>query len=375
MVYGSRGFDTFGETFMLLAAVVSVTLLSPGPGTAAEYVGEARRVTGNRPRSTRRSQPTRSGGNRSAERQEDDAPGDADRTAARPAIGFRSAVRSSGAGRGDDRGDPRGGPGRGGVPVRGRDLPGGLGIHARAAAFPAARPDRRAVLLYAALGHRGSTSGPADVLEPVELAAASVSSRSGCGGLMRHGSMFANFLPLAEPGNHPGRRQRAAVLRRRADRGGHRPGHRDLQPARPRPTTGRRTRNRGSESRSRPMIVVQLPGRGDGIRPGNAGHPDAPGSDQDRARAVADGILLLPAAGVDGLPAAGDRTGARPPHRAGRLRQSLVEGAVSDPVLQNFCLTAIVIGVADHRGVPDRGGTGGAALPQRRRGELTALHG
>ena len=41
IVYGSRGFDTFGETFLLLAAVVSVALLTRGREVRSEYVGEA----------------------------------------------------------------------------------------------------------------------------------------------------------------------------------------------------------------------------------------------------------------------------------------------------------------------------------------------
>lgn len=41
VVYGSRAFDTFGETFLLLAAVVAVLVLSRGREPRAEYVGEA----------------------------------------------------------------------------------------------------------------------------------------------------------------------------------------------------------------------------------------------------------------------------------------------------------------------------------------------
>src|SRR4051794_10022173 len=41
IVYGSRGWDTFGETFLLLAAVVATTLLARGREPRAEYVGEA----------------------------------------------------------------------------------------------------------------------------------------------------------------------------------------------------------------------------------------------------------------------------------------------------------------------------------------------
>src|SRR5919199_892626 len=40
IVYGSRGFDTFGETFLLPAAVIAVTVLARGREPRAEYVGE-----------------------------------------------------------------------------------------------------------------------------------------------------------------------------------------------------------------------------------------------------------------------------------------------------------------------------------------------
>ncbi|OMB94889.1 MnhB domain-containing protein [Mycobacterium colombiense] len=41
VVYGSRAFDTFGETFLLLAAVVTVLVLSRGREPRSEFVGEA----------------------------------------------------------------------------------------------------------------------------------------------------------------------------------------------------------------------------------------------------------------------------------------------------------------------------------------------
>lgn len=42
IVYGSRGFDTFGETFLLLAAVVSITTLTRARERRREQAGEAR---------------------------------------------------------------------------------------------------------------------------------------------------------------------------------------------------------------------------------------------------------------------------------------------------------------------------------------------
>ncbi len=41
IVYGTRGFDTFGETFLLLAAVVSTITLARSREPRREYVGEA----------------------------------------------------------------------------------------------------------------------------------------------------------------------------------------------------------------------------------------------------------------------------------------------------------------------------------------------
>src|SRR5579875_3545799 len=41
IVYGSRGFDTFGETFLLLAAVVAVVVLTRTREGRSEYVGES----------------------------------------------------------------------------------------------------------------------------------------------------------------------------------------------------------------------------------------------------------------------------------------------------------------------------------------------
>lgn len=42
VVYGTRGFDTFGETFLLLAAVVSVVLLTRGREPRRGFIGEER---------------------------------------------------------------------------------------------------------------------------------------------------------------------------------------------------------------------------------------------------------------------------------------------------------------------------------------------
>ena len=41
IVYGTRGFDTFGETFLLLAAVVSVVVITRSREPRRGYFGEA----------------------------------------------------------------------------------------------------------------------------------------------------------------------------------------------------------------------------------------------------------------------------------------------------------------------------------------------
>jgi multicomponent Na+:H+ antiporter subunit B len=41
IVYGSRGWDTFGETFLLLAAVVAAVVVARSPEHRTDYVGEA----------------------------------------------------------------------------------------------------------------------------------------------------------------------------------------------------------------------------------------------------------------------------------------------------------------------------------------------
>ena len=57
IVYGTRGFDTFGETFLLLAAVVSVVMITRSAEPRRGYFGESWPGRGSRPRRTRRSGP------------------------------------------------------------------------------------------------------------------------------------------------------------------------------------------------------------------------------------------------------------------------------------------------------------------------------
>jgi multicomponent Na+:H+ antiporter subunit B len=195
IVYGSRGWDTFGETFLLLAAVVSVGLLTRGREPRSEYVGEA--MAGRR------------------EQQEADPGGgeDTEEAEAREA----EQVEDEQAPAPDDADDdPLGAP----SPERAAAMTVVVRVAARIAApalavaavylaawgytpgggFPAgAALTGVAVLLYAALGHRAVAGvvRPA-VLEPIELVGAAAIIAIGAGGLFAKGSFFANWLPLAE---------------------------------------------------------------------------------------------------------------------------------------------------------------------------------
>ncbi len=194
VVYGSRGFDTFGETFLLLAAVVSVVTLSRSRESRDEYVGEA--AAGRQEQ--REHDPSRGDGGeegeaRQAERDEEDgddplpdpdaiplgepAPEHAAamsvvvRTAARPAA-IVLAVAS--------------------VYLAAWGYTPGGGFPAGAALTGVA------VLLYAALGHRAVSRfvRPA-VLEPIEMLGGAAIMAIGLIGLFLKNSMFANWVPLA----------------------------------------------------------------------------------------------------------------------------------------------------------------------------------
>jgi multicomponent Na+:H+ antiporter subunit B len=194
VVYGTRGFDTFGETFLLLAAVVSVITLTRGREPRQEYVGEAV-AAAHEQRQVDRPKPATSSEReaRSAEdREEEPQPEEADRT-------------------------PLGAP----APERAEAMTVVVRIAARTAAvmlavaavylvawgyspgggFPAgAALAGVGVLLYAALGYRAvrGVIRPS-VLEPLELAGAAAIILIALGGLIWKGSLTANWIPLAEP--------------------------------------------------------------------------------------------------------------------------------------------------------------------------------
>lgn len=205
IVYGSRGFDTFGETFLLLAAVVAVTTLSRPREPRAEYIGEASAGR------DAQSQYDRAGGGgdgdngdggseseaRRAEREESEdkreAPADADQEplgtrAPERAVAMTVVVRL--------------GARIAAVILAVASIYLAAWGYTPGGGFPAgAAIAGVVVLLYAAFGHR-AVSGAVrpGVLEPIELLGASAIIAVGLFGLLFKGSMFANFLTLAQPG-------------------------------------------------------------------------------------------------------------------------------------------------------------------------------
>jgi multicomponent Na+:H+ antiporter subunit B len=195
IVYGSRGWDTFGETFLLLAAVMATTVLARSREPRAEYVGEA-----------------------SAGRSEQ-AAADPDPGADESESAARSAEKQEGelAAQPDDADeDPVGAP----APERAAGMTVIVRVAARAAApilavasvylaawgyapgggFPAgAALTGVVILIYAAFGHRAvrRVIRPA-LLEPIEMAGAAAVVAVGLVGIVRKGSFLANWLPLAE---------------------------------------------------------------------------------------------------------------------------------------------------------------------------------
>jgi multicomponent Na+:H+ antiporter subunit B len=196
IVYGSRGWDTFGETFLLLAAVVATVVVSRGREPRTEYIGEE---------SAGRAEQRKTDPGRGADTEEAEA-----RAAEREESNDSPAPAPDSA---DD--DPLGTPG----PERAAGMTVVVRIGARVAApvlavasvylaalgytpgggFPAgAALLGVAVLLYAALGHRAVRGFVRpSVLEPVELVGAATIVAIGLGGLAVKGSFLDNWVPLA----------------------------------------------------------------------------------------------------------------------------------------------------------------------------------
>jgi multicomponent Na+:H+ antiporter subunit B len=195
IVYGTRGFDTFGETFILLAAVIAVTTLARRREHRDEYVGESV--------AARAEQQASDPGARTEDAEEAEA-----RAAERAEEYGKESPRRADMG-------PLGAP----APERSDAMTVVVRVPARAAAviltvagvylaawgyapgggFPAgAVLTGVAVLLYAALGHRvlRRVVRP-NVLEPVEMAGAMLIVVTELLGLILSGSFTANWVALA----------------------------------------------------------------------------------------------------------------------------------------------------------------------------------
>lgn len=200
IVYGTRGFDTFAETFILLGAVVGVITICRGREPRREFLGEAR--LGGREQSAAAPGRAASGrrGREDARRAEDVEQGQAG-DGEEGAIGTpgpvsvqpMTVVVRAGA--------------RTVLPVLGV-----AGMYLAAwgfspgGGFPAGAVLAGVVLLaYAANGYRSVRPVVRPlVLEGVELAGAAVIVALAAGGLIARGSFSANWLPLGVPGTIQG---------------------------------------------------------------------------------------------------------------------------------------------------------------------------
>ncbi len=196
IVYGSRGFDTFGETFILLAAVIAVATLARSREPRREYVGEATAGRAEQAKFDPRGGETeRDKETRRAEEAEEEggepvpdpdwiplgmrAPERAEAMSVVVRVAARVAVII--------------------LAVAGIYL--GAWGYSPGGGFPAGAAITGVVLLvYVALGHRAVNSlvRPA-VMEPLEIAGALLIIAIGLVGLASKGSMFANWLPVGEP--------------------------------------------------------------------------------------------------------------------------------------------------------------------------------
>lgn len=197
VVYGSRAFDTFGETFLLLAAVVAVLLLSRGREPRSEFVGEA------------------SAGRVEQEHADPDEGPDEQESQARSAEDQERQDEPEPAPEHADD-DALGAP----APERAAAMTVAVRVGARVAAvilavagvylaawgytpgggFPAGVVLAGCViLLYTALGHRAVRAAvrPA-TLEVAEMAGAAAIVGVGLAGMWLTGSFLDNWLPLAQ---------------------------------------------------------------------------------------------------------------------------------------------------------------------------------
>jgi len=231
VVYGTRGFDTFGETFLLLSAVVSVILITRSREARHGYFGESAAGARERARSDpRRPADSSEQGARAAERRELDEPGGAGGDSA----GDGAAADGGKAGAGKAGAGQAGGPEQD-APATPDAVP--LGTPAPETAEAMTVVTRTAIrlvlpvlavaglylaawgyspgggfpggavlvgvllLAYASLGRRRiSKVIRPGLLEGIELGGATAIIGTELLGLFLRGSFSANWLPLAKPG-------------------------------------------------------------------------------------------------------------------------------------------------------------------------------
>jgi multicomponent Na+:H+ antiporter subunit B len=200
IVYGSRGWDTFGETFLLLAAVVSVVTLTRSPEARTSYVGES--MAGRQEQAdvdpSGGSEDSDQRESRQAEEQEEQ---EEDEGVAPNAddvpLGTRAPERAAGMSV-----VVRVGARIAAVPLVVAGFYLCLWGYTPGGGFPAGVVIMGvALVMYTAYGHQavGRAVRPS-VVEPIEMFGALAIIAVGLFGLLFKDSMFANFLTLAVPG-------------------------------------------------------------------------------------------------------------------------------------------------------------------------------
>ena len=271
------GFDTFGETFLLLAAVISVMALARAARAGASASTSARSVAGRREQARGRpaagADPSRRGHAQAERNEQPEALGRhavAGGSTADPDDEPLGRPRAR-AGRGDDASSSGRGPRRravlavGGIYLAAWGYSPGGGFPAGAVLLGVHPALRRARLRAGAAGSVRSGS----VLEPLELAGAAAiiaieAARPGPQGVVL--APTGSRWPAA--GDDPQRRHPAGLLRRRADRGGDRADHRGVRAAGDDATTGRRTSRRDRRRGDRQRVWYQWEGCRRAIGPG-----------------------------------------------------------------------------------------------------------